>query len=33
MNGGTPASGQNFSSKLRTAHQQLYLTDARYSAS
>ena len=32
MNGGTPPSGQNFSSKLRAAHQDLYLTDARYSA-
>lgn len=32
MNGGTPPSAQNFSSKLRAAHQDLYLTDARYSA-
>jgi len=32
MNGGTPAAGQNFQSKLRTAHQDLYLTDARYTA-
>ncbi|CAE6967238.1 Smok2b [Symbiodinium sp. CCMP2592] len=32
MNGGTPPSGASFSSKLRSAHQDLYLTDARYSA-
>lgn len=32
MNGGTPPAGPSFSSRLRTAHQDLYLTDARYSA-
>ncbi|CAJ1361551.1 unnamed protein product [Effrenium voratum] len=32
MNGGAPPAGVNFSSKLRGAHQDLYLTDARYSA-
>ena len=32
MNGGTPPAGASFSSKLRSAHQDLYLTDARYSA-
>ena len=32
MNGGTPPQGASFSSKLRSAHQDLYLTDARYSA-
>lgn len=32
MNGGTPPAGPSWNSRLRTAHQDLYLTDARYSA-